>query len=301
MTRSIAKVKEFLSQGLVPSFFAPSICAPAFFTTVVWIKLSTVVPMVLLFLSAFLPHGGGAYAADGLERFEARVVNTYPHDPEAYTQGLFFGDGALIETTGQFGQSSLRRVEIETGKVLEKIKLPDQFFGEGSVMWQDRIINLTWRSGKGFIFSKDGFKKLGQFTYEGEGWGLTHNGTMLIMSDGTPRLRFLDPETLQVIRTLNVTYRDRPVRFLNELEWIKGRLFANVYGRDYVVRIDPVSGFITGVIDFSGLIPDQEARIAKGEVLNGIAYDAGNDRLFVTGKYWPKLFEVELVPVGGGN
>ncbi|MEO0399032.1 MAG: glutaminyl-peptide cyclotransferase [Pseudomonadota bacterium] len=228
-------------------------------------------------------------------RYGYRIVNTYPHDEAAFTQGLFVEDGAFYESTGLYGQSSVRRVDIETGAVLAETKLPKQYFGEGAVTWGERLIMLTWRSGLGFVFEKDGLKKVDQFTYAGEGWGLTHNGEALIMSDGSHVLRFLDPESLEPLRTLAVLYRGQLVKRLNELEWVEGEIFANVWKSDYVVRIDPATGAVVGVIDFSGLLPDQEQRRRRDEVLNGVAYDAASKRLFITGKKWPSVFEVELV------
>ena len=226
--------------------------------------------------------------------YSYRVVNKYPHDKTAFTQGLFFEDGDLYESTGQHGASTLRRVALETGETLKSVALSDDFFGEGSVGWSGKIVVLTWRSGGGFVFDRNTFEKTRDFTYDGEGWGLTHDGERLIMSDGTPELRFLDPETLEETGRLSVTFRGKPLRHINELEWVNGEIFANVWHSNAIVRIDPATGVVTGVIDLRGLLADEE--IAAGvDVLNGVAYDAENDRLFVTGKNWPALFEIEII------
>jgi glutamine cyclotransferase len=225
--------------------------------------------------------------------YTARVVREFPHDSDAYTQGLVYEDGTLFEGTGKRGKSTLRQVELETGKILQLQSLDDRLFGEGIAIWNDRIIQLTWTARFGIVYDKKTFRELDRFRYSGQGWGLTHDGTHLIMSDGTSSLRFLDPKTFDVIRTLRVHDRGRRVHNLNELEFVNGEVLANVWGEDYIVRIAPGTGQITGYIDLRNLWPrrsDPEA------VLNGIAYDAAGKRLFVTGKNWPKLYEIELVP-----
>jgi len=227
--------------------------------------------------------------------YDYRVINTYPHDDTAFTQGLFFDHGVMFESTGLIGQSTLRRVDLATGEVLQRTDLADDLFGEGIALAGDKIISLTWRAGKGFVFDKKTFSKLKSFSYEGEGWGITFDGAQLIMSDGTATLRMLDLETLDVTSTLDVSFRGKPVRRLNELEWIDGAIFANIWGMNAIVRIDPNSGVVTGVIDLRGLLPEEDFTEGKTNVLNGIAYDAETKRLFVTGKNWPKLFEIELV------
>ncbi len=231
--------------------------------------------------------------AEEITFYSYRIVNTYPHDTTAFTQGLFFEDGALYESTGQYGTSGLRKTALETGETLKSVSISDTLFGEGSVAWDGKIIMLTWRSGAGFVFDQETFAKERTFNYAGEGWGLTHNGARLIMSDGTSDLRFLDPETLEETGRLTVTFRGKPLAKINELEWVAGEIFANVWHSNAIVRIDPETGVVTGIIDMRGLLSDNE-QAAGADVLNGIAYNAGEDRLFVTGKYWPKLFEIEL-------
>ena len=221
------------------------------------------------------------------------VVNTWPHDPQAFTQGLVYLDGQLLESTGLNGQSTLRRVELVTGVVRAQVVVPPQYFAEGLAVLNDKAYQLTWKDHKVFVYDLKTLRVESEFSYNGEGWGLTTDGRNLILSDGTSRIRFLDPQTLSVNRTLNVTDRTWPVDRLNELEYVKGEIYANIWGSDYVVRIDPSTGTVTGIIDFTGLLPFQE-RTRDTDVLNGIAYDSSSDRLFVTGKRWPKLFEVRL-------
>jgi len=225
-----------------------------------------------------------------------QVVRSYPHDPSAFTQGLVYHDGVLYESTGLEGQSSLRRVRLENGEVLQIHRLPPRYFAEGIAVWRDRIIQLTYKTEIGFVYDRQSFKQLRTFTYSGEGWGLTHDGTRLIMSDGSSFLRFLDPESLQETGRVQVRDGGTPVEQLNELEFIKGEVFANVWQSDRIARIDPTSGRVTRWIDLSGLLDPRTARDV--DVLNGIAYDAAGDRLFVTGKLWPRLFEIRIVPKG---
>jgi glutamine cyclotransferase len=221
-----------------------------------------------------------------------KVVRSYPHDPQAFTQGLVFHDGFLYESTGLNGQSSIRKVKLDTGEVLQIHKIAERYFGEGIALWQDSIIQLTWQSEIGFVYDRDTFAPRRTFQYTGEGWGMTQDGRRLIMSDGSADLRFLDPKTLQ--QTGRVTVRDAgvPVRNLNELEIVKGEIFANVWQSHRIARISPKTGQLTGWIDLRGLLTPQEARGV--DVLNGIAYDAAGDRLFVTGKLWPRLFEIAI-------
>ncbi len=233
--------------------------------------------------------------------FGYRVVNTYPHDPAAFTQGLVYEESDyLYEGTGMYQNSDLRKVELESGKVVQRRALNDEagenYFGEGVTTWEDRIIQLTWQHNTGFIYDKVSFAELGQFSYPTQGWGLTHDGEHLIMSDGTATLHFLDPDTFAEVRSIVVSAVAGPVVNLNELEYINGEIFANVWYTDRIARIDPASGRVVGWIDLAGLLTPVEAQAAN--VLNGIAYDVTKDRLFVTGKYWPKLFEVELLLAG---
>lgn len=239
--------------------------------------------------------------ADSFETYDYRVVQTYPHDANAYTQGLFIRDGQLYESTGQYGTSSIRKVSLETGKVEMQYDLANRYFGEGIVDWQDQLIALTWRSGTGFIFGLDDFKQRGMFSYTGEGWGLTRNDTHIIMSDGTENIRFLDPDTFEVEKSVAVTMHGKPQANINELEWIEGVLYANVWQTDWLLQIDPATGVVTGLADLGGLLPNSERLPGHTDVLNGIAWDAEARRLFVTGKHWPKLFEIELLEVVAGN
>ncbi len=226
-----------------------------------------------------------------------KIVNVFPHDPKAYTQGLVFHQGFLYEGTGLNGRSTLRKVELKTGKVLQMSRLPDALFGEGVTLWDDQLIQLTWKTHLGLIYELGSFRVLNTFSYPTEGWGLTQDGTQLIMSDGTDTLYFLDPRTFRENKRLQVRDQGLPVTRLNELEYIRGEILANVYQTDRIVRISPETGRVTGWIDLTGLLPEADRR--KGaEVLNGIAYDAQKDRLFVTGKFWPKLFQIKLARFG---
>jgi glutamine cyclotransferase len=223
------------------------------------------------------------------------IVNTFDHDRKAFTQGLVFQDGFLYEGTGLLGRSELRKVELETGNVLQTLELSAEFFGEGITIYGDNIIQLTWQSNVGFVYNKDTFEPLQKFSYPTEGWGLTHNGKHLIMSDGTPMLYFLDPDTFEQIHRTMVFEQDNPVWGLNELEFVEGQIYANVLPGERIARIAPDTGQVADWIDLTGLLTAQD-RTEEVDVLNGIAYDPGNNRLFVTGKYWPKLFEIKLIP-----
>ncbi len=228
-------------------------------------------------------------------RYTYEVVRQYPHDPGAFTQGLEFVDGVLYEGTGLEGHSSLRKVDLGTGRVLQRVALPPELFGEGIAVVNSRILQLTWRSGVGFIYDRTALRQIGTFHYAGEGWGLTHSGRELVMSDGTAELRFLDPTTLAERRRLPVSDAGVAINALNELEWVDGEIFANVWQTDWIARISPMSGRVVGWIDLTGLLPI--AARAGADVLNGIAYDERDKRLFVTGKLWPRLFEIRLKPV----
>jgi glutaminyl-peptide cyclotransferase len=225
-------------------------------------------------------------------KYSYEVVNAWPHDRTAFTQGLVFRNGGLLESTGLEGQSSLRELELKTGRVLKHVTLPKEFFAEGLAVLNGRAYQLTWKNRRAFVYDVDTFRREREFNYEGEGWGLTTDGQVLVLSDGSSRIHFLNPETFTVQRTIEVTAEGKAVNQLNELEWIKGEIFANVWLTDRVVRIDPANGKVRGVIDFSGLLSPGER--GRDDVLNGIAYDAATDRLFVTGKNWPKVFEVRL-------
>lgn len=220
------------------------------------------------------------------------IVRQYPHDPEAFTQGLIFRDGFLYESTGQVGRSTLRKVRLETGEVVQRYPIPNDMFGEGLTDWGSQLIQLTWVTNVGFVYDLASFKELRRFTYAGEGWGITQDGTRLIMSDGSPNLRFLDPSTFVEQSRLNVHDQNGSVDDLNELEFVKGSVYANVWLTERIAIISPESGRVTAWVDLTGLRPRQGA--PGDDVLNGIAYDAAGDRLFVTGKLWPRLFEIRL-------
>jgi glutamine cyclotransferase len=228
--------------------------------------------------------------------YSYNVINTYSHDRGAFTQGLVFEDGVLYEGTGLNGRSSLRRVDLETGEVLQIYELP-RFFGEGITVYGDSVIQLTYEAHVGFVYDKDSFELLREFNYSTQGWGITTDGERLIMSDGSATLYFWDPETFEETGRVEVYDRDGPVKRLNELEYIHGEVYANVWQTNRIARIDPGTGQVVGWIDLSGLLTAED-RIPPVDVLNGIAYDEKKDRLFVTGKLWPKLFEIELVPAG---
>jgi glutamine cyclotransferase len=223
-----------------------------------------------------------------------RIVNTFPHDPQAFTQGLVALNGELYEGTGRNGQSSLRRVALDTGEILQRRNLGNLYFGEGITIMGEHIYQLTWQSQLGFVYDRTSFDLQKTFFLPGEGWGITHDGTYLIVSDGSAVLRFLDPETQVVAKRVTVTEDGVPLDRLNELEYINGEVWANVWYTDFIVRIDPDTGSVTGKLDLSGLHQQR----ATDDVLNGIAWDAEAERLFVTGKLWPSLFEIEVVDAG---
>jgi len=223
-----------------------------------------------------------------------KVIHTYPHERDAFTQGLVFENGVLYESTGLYGRSSLREVELETGRILQIHDLSAQYFGEGITIYSDRIIQLTWQSQVGFVYDKQNFNLLREFNYATEGWGITNDEKRLIMSDGTSTLYFLDPKSLEENGRINVYDMGSPVSRLNELEYVNGEIYANVWQTDRIARIDPATGQVTGWIDLEGLLSPQDL-VNQVDVLNGIAYDSKDGRLFVTGKLWPKLFDIELV------
>jgi glutamine cyclotransferase len=258
-------------------------------------RLSVSLPLLAMaaFFLALLPGARAAVPTYGYE-----IVNTYPHDPHAFTEGLFYLNGFLYESTGLERQSSIRKVKLETGEVVKKIEVAPEYFGEGIVNWKRRLVSLTWKTQVGFVYDLATFKLERRFSYRGEGWALTQDGKRLIMSDGTPELRFLDPDTLQEAGRITVTYEGKPLRNVNELEWVKGRIYANVWQTNMIVMIDPASGEITGAVNLAGLLSASDRLVGPDSVLNGVAYDATHDRLFVTGKNWPKLFEIRVLPAG---
>jgi glutaminyl-peptide cyclotransferase len=231
-----------------------------------------------------------AFAADTY-----RIVHTYPHDQQAFTQGLIFVDGHLYESTGIEGKSSLREEDLETGRILQFHDVPSRYFAEGLTDWGSTLIQLTWQSHVALVYDRATFRFLRSFPFDGEGWGLTHDAKSLILSDGTAMLRFYDPETFRETKSITVKDHGKPVDQLNELEFIHGQIYANVWHSDRIARISPATGKVLGWIDLSGLLPASQHSTAEA-VLNGIAYDAAHDRLFVTGKLWPRLFEIKLVP-----
>ncbi len=223
-----------------------------------------------------------------------KVVGIYPHDAKAFTQGLQWHDGGFYEGTGLEGQSQLRRVEFPSGHVSKQRDLPKEVFGEGITLAGDKIYQLTWQTHIGYVYDRASFKLLSQFTYANEGWGLTYDGQNLVQSDGSDNLTYLDPQNLTPVRQLPVTMNGQPVKNLNELEWINGEIWANLWQTDKVVRINPETGQVNSYFDFTDLLPDK-MRTGNEDVLNGIAYDADKKRLFLTGKQWPKLFEIKII------
>ncbi len=239
--------------------------------------------------------GGQPAAQDVPALYGYRIVNVYPHDPQAFTQGLIYRDGFLFESTGRYGLSFLRKVGLETGEVVQEQPIDVQYWGEGLADWDGRLIQLTWRSNVGFVYDLASFNLQDTFQYSGEGWGLTDDGTQLILSDGSDTLRLLDPASFQERGRLSVRDGSVSVRDLNELEYVQGEIYANVWHTDRIARISPESGRVVGWIDLTNLLSPVYQLDDPEAVLNGIAFDAENDRLFVTGKLWPRLFEIELV------
>jgi glutaminyl-peptide cyclotransferase len=237
---------------------------------------------------------GPASQAGSIPEYRYDIVHAYPHDPSAFTQGLLFLDGYLYEGTGMPSRSSIRKVRLETGEVLQKRDVPDAYFGEGIVNWKDKLVEITWTTEVGFVYDLATFAPRSEFHYQGQGWGLTQDGKRIIMSDGTPQLRFLNPETLAETGRITVTADGEPVAELNELEWVKGEIWANIWQTDRIARIDPSSGKVIGWINCAGLLAGVP-RSGQEDVLNGIAYDSKTDRIFVTGKNWPRLFEIKVV------
>jgi glutaminyl-peptide cyclotransferase len=245
--------------------------------------------------AASAPAAPAAGQKGAIPVYGYEIVHAYPHDRTAFTEGLFYKGGFLYESTGLQGQSSVRKVKLETGEVVQKGDLPADLFGEGISDWGDRIIGLTWQTNVGFVLDFKTFNLQQTFHYPGEGWGLTHDDHQLVMSDGTPELRFLDPKTLRETHRVRVTAAGQPLDQINELEWVDGEIYANIWQTDRIARIDPKTGHVAGWIDLTGLLPVKDRLSGSTDVLNGIAYDAAGKRLFVTGKLWPKLFEIRLV------
>ena len=249
--------------------------------------------LLLMGTIGFLTQRNGRAPQGNVPTYGYQVVRSYPHDKEAFTQGLLVRNGFFYEGTGMNGRSGIRKVKIETGEVLQAKPLDAEYFGEGITDWKGSLIQITWKSEIGFVYDINTFERTKTWTYTGEGWGLTHDDTRIIMSDGSSSLRFLDPVTLKETGRIAVRDARRPVEELNELEYIKGEIYANVWKTDRIARISPKDGKVTGWIDLTGLLSPAERK--GSDVLNGIAYDAGSDRLFVTGKWWPRVFEIRLV------
>ncbi len=225
--------------------------------------------------------------------YVADVVRSYPHDPTAYTQGLLWHEGRMFEGTGEIGKSNIREVELSSGRVIRQRDLAEPHFGEGIAILGDNLYQVTWTTKSAFVYDWKTFQPKKEFSYEGEGWGLTTDGVSLIMSDGTATIRYRDPQTFEIQRSISVADNETAVTLLNELEWVKGEIWANVYQSDQIVRIDPETGKVLGWIDLTGILPSMDKH-GREDVLNGIAYDAEGDRIFVTGKYWSRLFEITI-------
>jgi len=256
------------------------------------LKIIVIVAVAVVIGSAALVLLNNKPADTAPVNYTYEVINVYPHDPNAFTQGLIMEEGVLYEGTGLYGSSTLRRVDLETGNVLQTYELSDDFFGEGITVFGGKIIQLTWQSQKGFVYDKQSFDLLEEFSYSTQGWGITTDGTKLIMSDGTANLYFLDPENFEVTGQVEVR-DDEPVMRLNELEYINGEVYANVWQTDKIAIINPDTGQVTGWIDLTGIYTPETSD--SNNVLNGIAYDAEGDRLFVTGKRWSQLFQINLI------
>ncbi len=258
-------------------------------------RLALLLPMVaaLTVASPVLAQGN---APAPVQQYTVRIVKTFPHDPKAFTEGLFYDKGALYESTGRNGTSWIRKVDLDSGKVLQSAKVGSAYFGEGIAAWKGRLISLTWQTEKGFVWDQSSLKLKSSFSYTGEGWGMTKDANNLIMSDGTPVLKFLDPDKLTVARQVMVTLQGTPLERINELEYVDGSVLANVWMTRDIVRIDPKSGQVTGLIDLSALPEEAHPSEDRDAVANGIAYDPAGKRLFVTGKLWSHLYQIELVP-----
>ena len=259
------------------------------------VRLKSPVALTTLALAAMSVVTHATTATIPVYRY--KVVHTYPHDPQAFTEGLFYEDGHIYESTGGVGgMSTVRKVDLATGKVEQKVDTPDGYFGEGIIDSGTKLVQLTWQQGVAFVYDKATFHLVGGFRYPGEGWALTRNDAHVYMSDGTPTIRVLDPANFERTGSIDVTADGVPVQQINELEWVKGEIYANVWQTDRIARIDPKTGHVVGWIDLSGLV-DKDRLSDKGvdDVLNGIAYDAVHDRLFVTGKRWPSVFEIRVI------
>jgi glutaminyl-peptide cyclotransferase len=258
----------------------------------IFLVVAGIVALVLVLEGAKDPAAG---TAEGIvaRRLDFEVVKDYPHDPSAFLQGLVWHEGCLYESTGLYGQSTLRRVDLPTGRILKSTSLPSELFGEGLAVVGDRLIQLTWQSKLGFVYDRESFALLRRFTYDTEGWGLTYDGKMLILSDGSSNLFYFDPVTFSPVRKLAVTMNGRPIDNLNELEFIEGMIWSNVWQTNLILCIDPGTGRANSYLDLSGILSDK-MRTGREDVLNGIAYDAQQKRIFVSGKLWPRIFEIRV-------
>jgi glutamine cyclotransferase len=274
-----------------------------FSTTLIrYLKCSTVILGLVICFSFWhsdylVAFTNSSYANEKIDTpvFGYKIVITYPHDTNSFTQGLIFDKGVLYESTGLIGRSAVKIVDLKTGKTLKSHELPDNYFGEGIAIIENKIIQLTWRSKTGFVYDKKTLKLIKKFSYQTQGWGITYDGKYLIISDGSAVLYFMDPNTFKVVGTLEVYGDNGKVSKLNELEYINGEIYANIWGIEKIARINPKTGRVTAWIDLSGLLSDQDKK-NRVDVLNGIAFNSDKGRLFVTGKLWPKMFEIELVP-----
>ena len=251
--------------------------------------------LMVIGLAAVSPGRSIAAVAE----YNAVIVKTFPHDPNAFTEGLLYQDGFLYESTGRNGTSSIRKVALDSGAVLQQYDLDPKYFGEGIVTWKDRLVGLTYKAETGFVYDLSSFRPMSDFHYSGEGWGMTKDDTDLFMSDGTSDLRVLDPANESEIGRIHVTCEGRPIKNINELEWIKGEIYANIWLTSEIVRIDPRTGVVDGLIDVSNLLT-LASQYRAVDVANGIAYDAAGDRMFVTGKLWPSLYQITLSPRPSG-
>ena len=258
-------------------------------------KALSLIAAVLLAAATSLASPAHAAPVKPIPVYGVQVVHAFPHDINAFTEGLFYLNGYLYESTGLDGHSSVRKVKLETGQVVQRATLPADMFGEGIAPWNGRLVGLTWKGQVGYVLDLDSFDTQGQFGYPGEGWGLTHDDTEMVMSDGTSEIRFLNPTTLVESHRIHVSAQGKPVDQLNELEWVDGEIYANIWQTDRIARIDPKTGDVVGWIDCKGLLPKKDFIPEHTDVLNGIAYDAATKRLFLTGKFWPKVFEVKLL------
>ncbi|MFW6025766.1 MAG: glutaminyl-peptide cyclotransferase [Candidatus Woesearchaeota archaeon] len=246
----------------------------------------------ILIIALILVFSSMVGKANDIKNYSYEIVNKFPHDENAFTQGFLYKDGYIYEGTGKYGESSLRKIDLKSGKIIKEFELDDNYFGEGITILNDKIYQLSWKSNKAFVYNLD-FEKIDSFEYEGEGWGLTDNDKELIMSNGSDKIYFIDPHNFEINRKISVKINDKKINNLNELEYIKGKIYANIWKKDYILIIEPQNGQVKGKIDLKNLIDKENQEDIN--VLNGIAYDQKNDRLFVTGKLWPYVFEIKLL------